>query len=634
MSIMAKRSTFKRFLGFAKPYWLLICGAVFCGVLKFTFALALPASLAYVTDYVFTADLTTQAEAYRSELAANPPEGALAWPPEEIERKTEAFVTRTKMQRLGAALGVLVLLFLARTPMTYLRSYLSAKAGHRTIFDIRKELFHHIQRLSLSYHANQRTGSTISRLINDLNTATGILDQGIVALAMDVIFLVGVVVFLFARDFELALVSLFVMPFYAIVFRYVQPRLRTVATEVQEEMEEMSGEVTEKIGGVQVVQSFVREKTEERNFFTRHKRYYFKVLKRVRLRLILTCVAEFLTAFGPMVVIGYGGYRVIMNEMTLGQLILFYGFLQHLYLPCRRLADYSALLAEKLGAMDRVFEVFDSAPDIADRPGATDLGYPVGHLSFRGVSFAYPAENGKRHDQVLHNIYFDAEPGQSVAIVGRSGAGKSTLVNLVPRFYDATEGAVCIDGHDIRDVTLRSLRRNIGMVLQESILFSGSIRDNILYGRASATEDEMRRAAQMAHVDEFVAELPEGYDTIIGERGLSLSGGQRQRLSIARAFLRDPRILILDEATSSLDSGAEHIIQEALRDLMKGRTTLVIAHRLSTIRDCDFVVVLDHGHVVQVGAHDDLIRRKGAYRTLCDEQFGALQLDELKKHVI
>lgn len=600
MSLVKKRSTFKRFLGFAKPYWALIMGAVLCGVLKFTFALALPASLKYVTDYVFLADISEE----------------------------------TKAWRLGGALATLTLLFLARTPVTYLRSYLSAKAGHRTIFDIRKELFHHIQRLSLTYHANQRTGSTISRLINDLNIATGILNQGVISVAMDIIFLIGVVVFLLLYDFELALISLFVMPFYAVVFRFVQPRLRSVATQVQEEMEEMSGEVTEKIGGVQVVQSFVREKTEERNFFERHKRYYFKVLKRVRLRLLLTCAAEFLTAFGPMVVIGYGGYRVIQGSLSLGDLLLFYGFLQHLYLPCRRLADYSALLSEKLGAMDRVFEVFDSAPDIVDKPGAVDLGRPEGHLAFRGVDFAYRDETGKPHEPVLHNVYFEAEPGQAVAIVGRSGAGKSTLVNLVPRFYDVDDGAVLIDGHDIRDVTLKSLRSNIGMVLQDSILFSGTIRENILYGRGNATEDEMRRAAVMAHVDEFVDELPDGYDTIIGERGLSLSGGQRQRLSIARAFLRDPRILILDEATSSLDSGAEQIIQDALRDLMKGRTTLVIAHRLSTIRDCDFVVVLDHGHVVQIGSHHDLIRHKGAYRTLCEEQFGALHLEDLKRHAI
>ncbi|MFO7973700.1 MAG: ABC transporter ATP-binding protein, partial [Candidatus Hydrogenedentota bacterium] len=324
MSLVAKKSTFKRFLRFAKPYWLSITGAILCGELKFTLALALPVSLKYVTDYIFMADVPGE----------------------------------TKLWRLAGALGMLTLVFLVRTPVTYLRSYLSARAGHRTIFDIRKELFHHIQRLSLSYHANQRTGATISRLINDLNIATGILNQGIISLAMDVIFLIGVVTFLLIYDFELALVSLFVLPFYAVVFRLVQPRLRSVATEVQEEMEEMSGEVTEKVGGVQVVQSFVREKTEERNFFTRHKRYYFKVLQRVRLRLVLTCAAEFLTAVGPMVVIGYGGYRVIQGSLSLGDLLLFQGSLQHLYLPCRRLADYSALLSEKLGAMDRVFDVF------------------------------------------------------------------------------------------------------------------------------------------------------------------------------------------------------------------------------------------------------------------------------------
>jgi subfamily B ATP-binding cassette protein MsbA len=304
--------------------------------------------------------------------------------------------------------------------------------------------------------------------------------------------------------------------------------------------------------------------------------------------------------------------------------VTFYGFLSHLYLPTRRLADYSALLQERLAALDRVFEVLDTVPDIADAPEAKPLIVRRGAIEFDHVWFGYAPDA-----PVLSDVHLQIEPGLSVALVGRSGAGKSTLVNLVPRFYDVTQGAVRIDGQDVRDVTIRSLRDHIGMVLQDSILFSGTLRENIMYGRRNATEAEMRRAAEMAHVDQFVQEFPKGYDTVVGERGLTLSGGQKQRVSIARAFLRDPRILILDEATSSLDSGAEQAIQDALMELMRGRTTLVIAHRLSTIVDCDMAVVLENGRIVEAGRHAELLHNRGLYFTLCEEQFGGAGMDDI-----
>lgn len=580
--------TFRRFLEHAKPYRFLITGAIVCGVLKFTLALSLPGALGVVMDYVLLAELSRDERIYR----------------------------------LGLILGLLALAFLGRAPTTYFRSYLATVAGNRTIFDIRRELFRHLQRLSMTYHASRRTGASISRLINDLNTAQGIVNEGIVAISMDIIFLSGVVVFLFFWDWRLAAVSLTTLPLYGLVFRSVNPRLREVAGEVQEEMQEMSGEVTEKLAAVQVIMSFAREKTEEINFFRRHRRYYDKVLRRERLKIMLTTIAEFLTEVGPIVVISYGGYRVITGTMTPGELLIFNGFLAHLYLPTRRLADYSAKLQEKLAAIDRVFEVLDSPPDIKDAPGATPILKPVGRIEFRNVCFAYEPDK-----PVLDGINLATEPGQSVAIVGRSGAGKTTLVNLIPRFYDPTEGAVLLDGRDIRTITVRSLRDHIGIVLQESILFSGTIRENILYGRHNATAREMVHAAEMAQIADFIETLPDGYETIVGERGVTLSGGQRQRVSIARAFLRDPRILILDEATSSLDSGAEQAIQEALRRLMKGRTTFVIAHRLSTVINCDKVVVLEKGRLVQEGPHTKLVEERGPYRTLCEEQFGAVRFD-------
>ena len=584
--------TLVRFLHYARPYSLLIGGAVFFGLFKFTLALSLPSSVGFVVDHVFLAELS------RAE----------------------------QLQRLALILVVLAVAFLGRCPATYLRSYLAVIAGNRTIFDIRRDLFRHIQSLSMAYHARRRTGETISRLINDLNAAQGILNQGIISVCMDVIFLTGVVIFLFVWDWRLASVSLLTLPVYAIVFRSLNPRLREAAGEVQEAMQEMSGEVTEKLSALQVIISFVREKTEELNFFQRHRQYYAKTLRRVRIKLVLTTVAEFLSAVGPIVVISYGGYRVINGTLTPGELLLFNGFLAHLYLPTRRLADCSALLQEKLAAMDRVFEVFDTPLDIVDRPTARPASSMKGHTEFREVTFSYVPGR-----PILCGLSFTVEPGESVALVGRSGAGKSTMVNLVPRFYDVTKGEILVDGVDVRDFAIRSLRERIGIVHQEPVLFSGSIRENILYGRANATEHEMKTAAEMAHAAEFIEVLPEGYDTLVGERGVTLSGGQKQRLSIARAFLRDPRILILDEATSSLDSAAENQIQEALKELMNGRTTFVIAHRLSTVVDCDRVVVLDRGRIVQQGPHRELIRIRGPYRRFCKEQFGAIEIESLSK---
>ena len=601
-------STFWRFLHYARPYWALILGAVFFGILKFSMALTLPASLGLVTKYVIEPDTAVRTV--------------------HVFGLGDFSIGQTTLRLVGL-LALLSGALLARTPVSYLRSYLAAKAGHCTILDIRRDLFRHVQRLSLAYHHQRRTGNITARLITDLNDAQGILNNGIIAVAMDLVFLSGVVVLLFVLDWRLASVSLSTLPVYGVAFYFVNPRLRRAATAVQAEMEEMSGEVTEKLSGLQVVKSFVREESEERSFLRRLQRYYNKVLRRVRLRVTLTSVAEFLQAFGPLVVVGYGGYRTLQDPAFLPHLIWFYGFIQHLYLPVRRLADCSAIVQEKLAAMDRVFEVFDSEPDIQDAPKAKPLRTVRGEVRFEDVSFEYSAGV-----PVLNGVSFEVQPGQAVAIVGRSGAGKTTLVNLVPRFYDVASGVVTVDGHDVRNVAVRSLRANIGMVLQDTILFTGSIRDNILYGRAGATEAEMRAAARMAHVDEFVGGLPDGYDAVVGERGLTLSGGQRQRVSIARAFLCDPRILILDEATSSLDSRAEGIIQDALRELMRGRTTLVIAHRLSTIFDCDFVLVLDDGRVVEQGTHEELIGRRGLYRRLCREQFGHIRLEDLRRKAI
>ena len=571
---------------YARPYRVLIAASIVCGVLKFTMALLLPWALGLVTDHVILAEV-----------------------PAEVKR-----------ERLLLLILMLVTGYVLRIPVAYYRSWFAELAGNRTIFDVREELYAHVQRLSMSYHARHRIGATASRIINDVNTAQGILDRGVMSIVVDVLFLAGVTVFLILWDWRLAAVSLFTLPMHAVIFMYLRPRLREAAQQMQSEMSRMSGEVNEKLAGLPVVQAFVRERTERRRFFEMHRKYFNGAMRQVRLRYALLALGEFFTQLGPVMVLSYGAYRVVAGHLTPGELLVFYGFLGFLYLPTQRLGDVTAAVQQQLAAMDRVFQILDIEPDIRDRPGARKLDCSEARISFDTVHFEYlPGQ------PVLCGISLDIAPGQSVAIVGRSGAGKSTLIKLVPRFYDVTAGAIRIDGQDVRDVTLTSLRSAIGMVMQDAILFDASVRDNIAYGRHGATDAEILEAARMAHVDEFIADLPKGYDTVIGERGVTLSGGQKQRVSIARAFLRNPRILILDEATSNLDSHAEAIIQDALERLMCGRTTLVIAHRLSTVIGCDRVVVLDDGQMVQQGTHRSLIKAPGPYRALCEEQFGAVQ---------
>jgi subfamily B ATP-binding cassette protein MsbA len=386
---------------------------------------------------------------------------------------------------------------------------------------------------------------------------------------------------------------------------------------------DFSGELQEKIAGVSVVKAFNREQHEARRFYRSSRTLLDLTLHNVALSSANQAGTTLLTSVAPLIVVWAASTMILHGTLSVGTMIAFYAYLGSLYLPLQRFSELSVVVSNSLAAIERIFEFFDIRPEVAEARDARPLQGAAGRVSFRNVSFSYPSR--RNGHPVLSAINLDVEPGETVAIVGRSGAGKSTLVSLIPRFYDVSEGAVCIDGIDVRRLTLASLRDHIGIVPQDSILFSGTLQENLLYGKPDATEAEVLAAARAANADEFIVQLPEGYLTIVGERGIRLSGGQRQRVAIARTFLKDPPILILDEATAALDSESENLIHDALRRLMRGRTTFIIAHRLSTVMNADRIVVIEQGTIREIGRHADLLARGGVYTQLYEEQFRPVQ---------
>jgi len=412
------------------------------------------------------------------------------------------------------------------------------------------------------------------------------------------------------------------------IIRYFSPRIRQASHSVQEQLEDFSGELQEKIAGVSVVKSFARERSEAKRFYRSSRQLYDTVMRNVRLSSWNTTFTDLITKMAPLVVVWVASVMILRGRLTVGTLIAFFAYVGALYLPLQRFSELGIVISNSVAAIERIFEFFDVQPEVQEHPQAVVLPPVRGEVIFENVSFAYDQRLA-----VLQNVNLRVRSGEVVALVGQSGSGKTTLVSLIPRFYDVSEGRILIDGVNIRNVTLKSLRNQIGMVLQDTILFSGTLRENLRYGNPKASDAELIRAAQAANAHEFIESLPEGYDTLIGERGIRLSGGQRQRVAIARAFLKNPRILILDEATSALDSESENLIHEALGRLMEGRTTFIIAHRLSTVMNADKLVVLHDGRVVEVGTHEELLRRGGYYSRLFEEQFRDFHLDVVREEL-
>jgi len=528
-----------------------------------------------------------------------------------------------KLSKLFLAMGIMLFIFLVlRPPVEYYRQYYAQWVGSKILYDIRDQLFDHIQKLSLRYYANTRAGEVISRVIHDVEQTKTFVITGLMNLWLDLFTIFIAIAIMLTLDIPLTIVSIILFPLYGFSIKYFYGRLRHLTRSRSQALAEVQGYLHERVQGIPVIRSFAIEDHEQRLFDKQNSNFLQKALDHTSWNAKTFAVVNTITDIAPLLVIGYAGFQVIQGDLTVGTLVAFVAYIDRLYNPLRRLVNSSTTLTQALASMDRVFEFIDEKYDIVDLPNAIECKNVAGNMSFENVTFSYGDDDD---DQVvLKDINLNIQSGETVALVGMSGGGKSTLVSLVPRFYDVTGGRILLDGTDIRSFKVRSLRDKIGMVHQDTFLFSESVKHNILLGKPGATDEEVIEAAKAANAHEFIENLPQGYDTKVGERGVKLSGGQKQRIAIARVFLKNPPLLIWDEATSALDLESEHLIQESLEELAKNRTTFIVAHRLSTITHADKIVLIEHGEIVEVGTHAELMSQKGHYFNL----FQVQQLDD------
>lgn len=572
------------------PYKSKIIITVLIGLLKFGIPLLMPLILKYVLDNII----------YNEGMASD-----------------------EKVQQLFMIMGIAFVIFLVlRPPIEYYRQYYAQWTGSKILYDIRDQLFSHIQRLSLKYYSNTKAGEVISRVINDVEQTKSFVITGLMNLWIDLMTILIAMAIMFTMDVKLTLIAIILFPAYGFSVKYFYGRLRKLTRIRSQALAEVQGHLHERVQGISIIRSFALENYEQKEFDKQNQNFLDKALQHTSWNAKTFAVVNTITDLAPLIVIAFSGYEVLTGNLTVGTMVAFVTYMDKLYNPLRRLVNSSTTLTQSFASMDRVFEFIDEEYDIVDKPNAIELKQVAGNIELDHVSFRY----NDNEAMVLNDISLQVRTGETIALVGMSGGGKSTIVSLIPRFYDVSAGRILLDGTDIRDFQARSLRDKIGMVLQDNILFSESVKMNILMGNPHATDEDVIQAAKAANAHEFIMELPYGYDTKVGERGVKLSGGQKQRVAIARVFLKNPPILILDEATSALDLESEHLIQEALEKLAKNRTTFIVAHRLATITHADRIVLIDHGKIKEIGSHDELMIKRGSYYNL----FKVQQLDDVK----
>lgn len=569
----------KRYMKFVRPYRLQIIGTIMIGVIKFSIPLLLPLIIKYVVDDVI---------------------GGTA---------SDAEKTNTLLTLMG---GMFVLFVILRPPVEYYRQYFAQWTASKILYDIRDQLFTHLQKLSLRYYANTRAGEIISRVINDVEQTKNFVITGLMNVWLDVATIIIAVAIMLTMDVKLTLVSIILFPFYGLSVKYFYGRLRHLTRVRSQALAEVQGHLHERVQGMPVIRSFATEGFEQDQFAKENANFLGKALDHTSWNAKTFAIVNTLTDIAPLIVISFAGYQVIHGQLTIGTMVAFIAYVEQLYNPLRRLINSSTTLTQAIASMDRVFEFIDVPYEVVDKPNAKVANDIKGEVEFQNISFRYQEDEAL----IIEGLSLKVKRGETVALVGMSGGGKSTLVSLLPRFYDVTDGRILLDNLDIRDYQAQSLREKIGMVLQDTFLFSNTVRENILIGKPDATEEEVIAAAKSANAHDFIMKLPKGYHTKVGERGVKLSGGQKQRVSIARVFLKNPPILVLDEATSALDLESEHLIQEALENLAKERTTFIVAHRLSTITHANKIVLIEDGKVVESGTHQELMAKQEHYYKL------------------
>ncbi len=527
-------------------------------------------------------------------------------------------IQKLQMNQVWIAVGGLFGVAVVRGLFTFLQGYLSEVASQGVAFDLRNIIFDKLQHLSFSYHDQSQTGKLMTRVTSDVELVRMFTGMGAFQLLSGIIMLVGTIIILFTMNWRLALVSLGAIPLLGIIFGLMVSKVFPISMKLQQKLANLNTILQENLAGIRVVKAFAREEHELKRYKTGNEELLDVNITFIKLFSTFFPLVFMVANIATVAVLWVGGLQVINVQLTLGELIAFTNYLGFMLMPLFMIGMVGTMLSRAEASAQRIFEIIDAESEVTEKPDAVELQKVNGLVEFDQVHFRYI---GGESD-VLNGVDFTAQPGQTIAILGQTGSGKSTIINLIPRFYDVTEGAVRIDGHDVRDLTISSLRSQVGIVLQETTLFSGTIRDNIAYGRPEASLEEVIAAAKAAQADEFISQLPEGYDAFVGERGVGLSGGQKQRVAIARALLVDPAILILDDSTSAVDAETEYKIQQALDKLMKGRTSFVIAQRISTVKDADQILLLENGELAAQGTHEELVQSNELYCQILETQFG------------